>query len=115
MTFILRRPIPRIRPLALFAGGAILLALAGCTGNGTSGGMSDDMQLTAEEAAATSKESELHGLHERLVAMLRGVVTDLDRDRVSQGEFEHFSFTWDAVDTLVRDRMTRVAKEPRDG
>lgn len=74
-----------------------------------------DLMDIAEEAAATSKESELHGLHERLVAMLRGVVTDLDRDRVSQGEFEHFSFTWDAVDTLVRDRMTRVAKEPRDG
>ena len=57
MTFILHRPIPRIRPLALFAGGAALLALAGCFGSGMSGGlsggMSDDMQLTAEEAAAT--------------------------------------------------------------
>ena len=63
MTFILHRPTPLARlplarrplarPPALFAGGAALLALAGCTGNGTSGGMSDDMQLTAEEAAAT--------------------------------------------------------------
>ena len=68
MTFILLRPIPlartplartplaripRIRPLALFAGGTMLLALAGCSGGGMSGGMSDGMQLTAEEATAT--------------------------------------------------------------
>ena len=41
--------LPRpLRPLALLAGSAVLLALAGCFG----GGMSDGMQLTAEEAAA---------------------------------------------------------------
>jgi hypothetical protein len=40
--------LPRpLRPLALLAGSAVLLALAGCFG----GGMSDGMQLTAEEAA----------------------------------------------------------------
>ena len=36
------------RPVALLAGSAVLLALAGCFG----GGMSDGMQLTTEEAAA---------------------------------------------------------------
>ena len=25
---------------------------------------------------------------------------------MSQDEFEHFSFTWSAVDTLVRDRLS---------
>jgi hypothetical protein len=25
---------------------------------------------------------------------------------VSQDEFEHFSFTWQAVDTVVRDRLS---------
>ena len=41
--------LPRpLRPLALLASSAVLLALAGCFG----GGMSDGMQLTAEEAAA---------------------------------------------------------------
>ena len=32
-------------------------------------------------------------------------VTDLEREKVSQDEFEHFSFTWQAVDALVRDRL----------
>jgi hypothetical protein len=37
--------------------------------------------------------------------MLREVVSDLDGERVTQEEFEHFSFTWQAVDTLVRERL----------
>lgn len=40
-----------------------------------------------------------------LMDILGEVVGDLDRDRVSQEEFEHFSFTWQAVDALVRDRL----------
>ena len=47
--------LPRpLRPLALLAGSAVLLALAGCFG----GGMSDGMQLTAEEAAASPPAEE---------------------------------------------------------
>ena len=42
------------RPVALLAGGAVLLALAGCFG----GGMSDGMQLTTEEAAASPPAEE---------------------------------------------------------
>jgi TRAP transporter TAXI family solute receptor len=41
----------------------------------------------------------------QLMDMLEEVVGDLDRERVSQEEFEHFSFTWQAVDALVRDRL----------
>jgi hypothetical protein len=37
--------------------------------------------------------------------ILEEVVGDLERERVSQDEFEHFSFTWQAVDALVRDRL----------
>ena len=40
--------------------------------------------------------------------MLAGVVTDLEREKVSQNEFEHFSFAWQAVDALVRDRLLLI-------
>ena len=47
--------LPRpLRPLALLAGSAVLLALAGCFG----GGMADGMQLTTEEAAASPPAEE---------------------------------------------------------
>ena len=39
------------------------------------------------------------------------LVQDLDKEQFSQDEFEHFSFAWQAVDTLVRDRLT-LAKHP---
>ena len=41
----------------------------------------------------------------RLMDILEQVVCDLERERVSQDEFEQFSFTWQAVDALVRDRL----------
>ena len=41
----------------------------------------------------------------QLVDILTEVVNDLERERVSQEEFEHFSFTWQAVDALLRDRL----------
>jgi TRAP transporter TAXI family solute receptor len=59
----------------------------------------------ATEATNLVKREDLLPLRDRLVTMLRGVVVDLDHERVSQAEFEHFSFTWNAVDTLVRDRL----------
>lgn len=62
----------------------------------------------AEEASNAKKRVELQPLHGRLVVMLRQVVVDLGEDRVSQDEFEHFSFTWSAVDTLVRDRLAAM-------
>ena len=59
----------------------------------------------AEEAANLVKKEDLLPVRDRLVAMLRGVVIDLDHERVNQVDFEHFSFTWNAVDTLIRDRL----------
>ena len=41
----------------------------------------------------------------QLMDILEEVIGDLDHERVSQGEFEHFSFTWQAVDALLRDRL----------
>ncbi|WP_170287285.1 TAXI family TRAP transporter solute-binding subunit [Halioglobus maricola] len=41
----------------------------------------------------------------RLMDILEQVVSDLERERVSPDEFEQFSFTWQAVDALVRDRL----------
>lgn len=59
----------------------------------------------AEHARRSASPEELQGLKDRLIDMLRQVVQDLDQDKVTQDEFEHFSFTWQAVDTLVRDRL----------
>jgi hypothetical protein len=44
--------------------------------------------------------------------MLGEVVRDLEGQRVSQDEFEHFSFTWQAVDALVRDRLLLLGVAP---
>ena len=68
----------------------------------------------AEEASHAEKAADLAPLHDRLVRMLRSVVGDLDGDRVSQDEFEHFSFTWEAVDRLVRHRLDRAAESGAD-
>jgi len=43
-----------------------------------------------------------------LMDILGEVVSDLEREKVSQDEFEHFTFTWQAVDALVRDRLTII-------
>ena len=52
----------------------------------------------------------------KLVDILSEVVADLDRERVSQEEFEHFSFAWQAVDALVRDRLLLMgATVPHQG
>jgi hypothetical protein len=45
------------------------------------------------------------GSKHQLMDILTEVVNDLERERVSQEEFEHFSFTWQAVDALLRDRL----------
>lgn len=42
----------------------------------------------------------------QLMDILGEVMTDLEREKVSQEEFEHFTFTWQSVDALVRDRLT---------
>ena len=70
-------------------------------------------QLMAIAGAARETDSsrELFGLRDQLVSMLQHIVSDLDHDHVSQEEFEHFSFTWQAVDTVVRDRLSMARSE----
>jgi TRAP transporter TAXI family solute receptor len=43
-----------------------------------------------------------------LINILEEVVDDLDSDKVSQEEFEHLSFTWQAVDSVVRDQLLLI-------
>ena len=50
-----------------------------------------------------------------LMDILEEVIGDLERERVSQDEFEHFSFTWQAVDALVRDRLMLQPVEQSTG
>jgi TRAP transporter TAXI family solute receptor len=72
------------------------------------------MQLMeiAGQARHCDSQQTLYELKDRLVHMLQEMVRDLDKDRVTQGEFEHFSFTWQAVDTVVRDRLTLATNPP---
>ncbi|MDG1387111.1 MAG: TAXI family TRAP transporter solute-binding subunit [Halioglobus sp.] len=56
-------------------------------------------------ARTDSRVDTLHKHKHELMDILEEVVGDLERERVSQDEFEHFSFTWQAVDALVRDRL----------
>ena len=62
------------------------------------------MEIATAARADTLLDQLLQRKHQ-LMDMLEEVVGDLDREKVSQEEFEHFSFTWQAVDALVRDRM----------
>jgi TRAP-type uncharacterized transport system substrate-binding protein len=65
------------------------------------------MEIASAARSAEGIESLLDCKHQ-LVDMLTEVIGDLERERVSQEEFEHFSFTWQAVDALVRDRMSLI-------
>jgi TRAP transporter TAXI family solute receptor len=70
-------------------------------------------QRLMEIAASASEMSSLDSLLEdkqQLITILGNVIGDLERQKVSQEEFEHFSFTWQAVDALVRDQ-TNLARE----
>ena len=71
----------------------------------------------ATAARADTETEQLHKRKHQLMDMLEEVVGDLDREKVSQEEFEHFSFTWQAVDALVRDRlmMSGAMPEPLAG
>ena len=64
----------------------------------------------ADQAGKTESAAELNKLKASLVSMLQQMVTDLSKDRVTREEFEHFSFTWQAVDTVVRDRLVMMPK-----
>ena len=51
-------------------------------------------------------QAELATSKDELMDILAEVIDELESERVSQSEFEHFSFTWQAVDALVRDQFT---------
>jgi DeoR/GlpR family transcriptional regulator of sugar metabolism len=59
----------------------------------------------AQQARATVHEERLQEFKSQLMNMLGEVIEGLDQEKVNQAEFEHFSFTWQAVDALVRDQM----------
>ena len=59
----------------------------------------------AQEARGSMDRAQLVSKKNQLMDILREVVGDLDAERVSQEEFEHFSFTWQAVDAMVRDQL----------
>jgi TRAP transporter TAXI family solute receptor len=61
-----------------------------------------------DKASVSTSADDLTPLQQRLVEILRAMVGDLDGDRVTKDEFDHFSFTWQAVDTLVRDRRVNI-------
>ncbi|MGI9291546.1 MAG: TAXI family TRAP transporter solute-binding subunit [Gammaproteobacteria bacterium] len=61
----------------------------------------------AQQARTADATTDLSPLRERLVEILQEVVLDLDAERVTKDEFDHFSFTWQAVDTLLRDQLRR--------
>ena len=62
------------------------------------------MEMATKVRGEDGAEVLLQRKHE-LMDILEQVVSDLEREKVSQDEFEHFSFTWQAVDALVRDRL----------
>jgi len=67
------------------------------------------LMLIAATARHETDRNELFSNKHQLMDILGEVMTDLDKEKVSQEEFEHFSFTWQAVDALVRDRLTVFA------
>lgn len=66
-----------------------------------------DLMRISEQARSTSEQKELLGLRDELHQILRKVLEDLEHDRVTREEFDFFSFTWQAADTVVRDELAR--------
>ncbi|MEP6390905.1 MAG: TAXI family TRAP transporter solute-binding subunit [Halioglobus sp.] len=68
-------------------------------------GFNQRLMTIAGQARLEENPDALMENKHQLVDILTEVVNDLERERVSQEEFEHFSFTWQAVDALLRDRL----------
>ena len=71
------------------------------------------MEISSGARQESGAEELLQRKHQ-LMDMLEEVVGDLEREKVNQEEFEHFSFTWQAVDALVRDRLHLVDARPEN-
>jgi hypothetical protein len=61
-----------------------------------------------DKVRGSKSDADLTPLQERLVEILRAMVGDLQGDKVTKDEFDHFSFTWQSVDTLIRDRRGTI-------
>ncbi len=68
-----------------------------------------ELMNIVRQARETNSPERLESLKDELLGMLQQLLQDLDRNRVTQDEFEHFSFTWRAADIVIRDRMTLAA------
>jgi hypothetical protein len=66
----------------------------------------------SEDARQSHEVNELFGLRDELHQILRKVLEDLEQDRVTREEFDFFSFTWQAADTVVRDELARRVQVP---
>ena len=72
------------------------------------------LMTIAHRVRREHSHAELATSKDELMDILSEVIDELEGERVSQSEFEHFSFTWQAVDALVRDQFTLagIAVEP---
>lgn len=101
----------RLASLLLYA--AVLLSSAGIalrarwlkTRRLRMGDFNARLMRIAEQARHNSNHDQLLQHKNQLMDILEEVVSDLDQEKVSQEEFEHFSFTWQAVVALVRDQI----------
>lgn len=66
-----------------------------------------ELMRISEEARRSQGAKELLSLRDELHQILRTVLEDLERDRLTREEFDFFSFTWQAADTVVRDELAR--------
>jgi TRAP transporter TAXI family solute receptor len=71
-----------------------------------------ELMRISEDARRSREASELFGLRDELHQILRKVLEDLEQDRVTREEFDFFSFTWQAADTVVRDELARRVQVP---
>ena len=72
----------------------------------------DELMQVVNHARTAQRTADLQELREQLVDILQRVVSDLDADRVTREEFDHFSFTWQAADRIVHDyiQITQAAE-----
>ncbi len=66
-----------------------------------------ELMRISEEARHSEAPEDLMRLRDELHGILRTVLEDLEHDRVTREEFDFFSFTWQAADTVVRDELSR--------
>ena len=69
------------------------------------------LMVVSHRVRGQQTASELLQSKNELMDILSEVVGELERERVNQDEFEHFSFTWQAVDALVRDQLMLASSE----